>query len=103
MCPTCGEEEECPSVLYDEYASRHPEPEGKAHQGRVKARASFSSCLFTGWKRVLRGTAFQAVFSRLEACATKLSVARMDASLTLWVRNSRFLAILWLTTADFWQ
>ena len=30
VCPTCGEEEECPSVLYDEYASRHPEPEGEA-------------------------------------------------------------------------
>jgi hypothetical protein len=25
ICPTCGEEEECPSVLYDEYARRHPE------------------------------------------------------------------------------
>ena len=49
------------------------------------------------------GQLFKLSFHRLEACATKLSVARMDASLTLWVKNSRFLAILWLTTADFWQ
>jgi len=28
MCPECGTEEVCPSVLYEEYEKKHPAKEG---------------------------------------------------------------------------
>lgn len=28
MCPECGTEEVCPSVLWEEYEKRHPDEEG---------------------------------------------------------------------------
>jgi hypothetical protein len=29
VCPQCGVEEVCPSVLFDEYESKHHQPEGE--------------------------------------------------------------------------
>ena len=52
VCPACGVADECPSVLFEEYDSRHPEARGEPAEGRERRGLSKRlAVLSTGLRR----------------------------------------------------